>query len=165
MKRSLEDRMQRIDYLSKCLVHPGDRLRSQLQHLSHLANRLCGSWKRYAEARSWETRRVAHELAATRPDLRRLDDRCAELLRRLREGSRARLDGAHTRLSALDAHLKHLNPQLVLERGYSIAADGSGNIVRDAARLAPDDELTVTFARGSARTRVEKVKKESDGKG
>jgi exodeoxyribonuclease VII large subunit len=162
MKRSLENRMQRLDYLSKCLVHPGDRLRSQLQHLSHLANRLCGSWKRYAEARSWETRRAAHELAATRPDLRRLDDRCAELLRRLLDGNRARVDTAQTRLAALESHLKHLNPQLVLERGYSIATDATGTIVRDAARLAPGDGLTVTFARGSARTSVDEVMKGGD---
>src|SRR5690606_31861221 len=37
IERALEARMQRLDYLSKALVHPGDRLRSQLQHLGHLA--------------------------------------------------------------------------------------------------------------------------------
>jgi exodeoxyribonuclease VII large subunit len=157
MKRSLENRMQRLDYLSKCLVHPGDRLRSQMQHLSHLANRLCGGWKRYAEGRSWEARRAAHELAAVRPDLLRLEHRWSESVRRLRDSARARVGGAEGRLATLESHLKHLNPQLVLERGYSIAVDGTGAIVRDAERLTAGEELMVTFARGSVRTQVEQV--------
>jgi exodeoxyribonuclease VII large subunit len=155
MKRSLEDRMQRLDYLSKCLVHPGDRLRNQLQHLTHLANRLCGGWKRYAEARTWATRRAAHELDTAHPDVARLERRCAELVRRLGDCLHTRLDRAGTRLTALESHLRHLNPQLVLERGYSIAADAAGHIVRDSATLQSGSELHVTFAHGSAHTRVE----------
>ncbi|HZN23927.1 MAG TPA: exodeoxyribonuclease VII large subunit [Burkholderiales bacterium] len=162
IKRGLEDRMQRLDYLSKCLVHPGDRLRSQMQHLTHLANRLCGSWNRYADARTWDARRAAHELATARPDLPRLERHWAELVRRLRDGSRARVAGAGVRLAALESHLKHLNPELVLERGYSIAVDSAGAIVRDASQLTRDDELNVTFARGSARTRVEAVTKKAE---
>jgi exodeoxyribonuclease VII large subunit len=157
MKRSLEDRMQRLDYLSRCLVHPGDRLRSQLQHLTHLANRLCGGWKRYAEARTWATRRAAHELDAARPDIAHLERRSADLVRRLGDALHVRMDRAETRLGALESHLKHLSPQLVLERGYSIAADAAGNIVRDAGTLERGDELHVTLARGSVRTRVEGV--------
>ena len=162
MKRSLEDRMQRLDYLSRCLVHPGDRLRNQVQHLTHLANRLCGGWKRYAEARTWATRRAAHELDARRPDIEHLDRRCADLVRRLGDSLHVRLDRAGTRLTALESHLKHLNPQLVLERGYSIAADASGNIVRDAGTLESGDELHVTFARGAVRARVEDLDAKTD---
>jgi exodeoxyribonuclease VII large subunit len=75
----------------------------------------------------------------------------------MREAARARLGTAGTRLAALEAHLKHLNPELVLERGYAIALDASGAVVRDAAKLAPGDDLTVKLARGSAATRVVKT--------
>jgi exodeoxyribonuclease VII large subunit len=158
IKRMLEDRMQRLDYLSKCLVHPGDRLRSQMQHLTHLANRLCGSWKRYAEAQVWEVRGSARALAAVRPDIDALERERSDLVRRLRDAARARLAGEASRLTMLESHLKHLNPELVLERGYSIAADASGAIVRDAAQLSRGDELSVTFARGSAATTVKETK-------
>jgi exodeoxyribonuclease VII large subunit len=46
----------------------------------------------------------------------------------------------------------------VLSRGYSLtqrAADG--RIVRDAAELAPGDEIHTRFQRGSAASRVERV--------
>jgi len=158
VKRGLENRMQRVDYLAKSLVHPGDRIRSQFQHLTHLANRLCGGWNRYAQAQAWALRGSARELAAARPDLERLQRDRAELSRRLREAARAGVDSAAARLVALDSHLKHLNPALVLERGYSIATDAAGAVVRDAAQLSGGDALKVTFARGSAETQVTTIK-------
>jgi exodeoxyribonuclease VII large subunit len=157
LARSLESRMQHLDYLSKCLVHPGERLRNQMQHLGHLANRLCGAWKRYAEGREWALRGAGRELASACPDLRRIERERVELARRLRDAARARLAANTARLHALESHLRLLNPDLVLERGYSIALDSSGGVVRDSAQLSPQDELTVKLARGSALTRVERV--------
>jgi exodeoxyribonuclease VII large subunit len=152
--RALENRMQQIDYLSKRLVHPGDRIRSQRQHLEHLANRLCGAWKRSAESQGWSLRGLARELAAARPDLDAHERHRSELGRKLRESACARVDTLASRLAALEAHLKHLNPDLVLERGYSIATTAEGAIVHDAVQVRGGDTLNVTFARGSAVTQV-----------
>ena len=159
LKRALEERMQRLDYLSKRLVHPGEALRNRLQHLGHLANRLCGAWKRWIEAQSWRVQGTRRELAAARPDLERLERVRAELARRMREAARGRVDAAGTRLAALESHLKHLNPELVLERGYAIAMDGSGAIVHDAAQVEPGATLTVRFARGAADATVTKTRR------
>jgi len=155
--RGLESRMQRLDYLSKCLVHPGDRIRSQAQHLTHLVNRLRGAWRRSFEAQGWEVRGLARELAASRPDVHALELSRRDLARRLRDAARVRVDVAAARLGAMESHLKHLNPRLVLERGYSIAADADGNVVRDAAQLAPGDALNITFASGSAQSEVKRT--------
>jgi exodeoxyribonuclease VII large subunit len=155
--RGLENRMQKLDYLSKCLVHPGDRIRSQLQHLTHLANRLCGAWNRYAEGQGWTVRGLARELRATRPDLDACERHRADLARRLRESARARIEGLSAKLSALDAHLMHLNPRLVLERGYSMATTAAGTIVHDASQVKPGETLTVTFSRGSAETEIKRT--------
>lgn len=152
--RGLENRMQRLDYLSRCMVHPGDRIRNQLQHLSHLANRLCGGWRRLFEAQTWEVRGLARQFAGTRPDLQRFTREQADLSRRLSDAAAVHIEAASRRLTAMDAHLKHLNPELVLERGYSIAQSASGAIVCDAGQLASGDELRLTFARGTAQTEV-----------
>jgi exodeoxyribonuclease VII large subunit len=157
--RGLENRMQRLDYLSKCLVHPGEALRNRAQHLEHLANRLRGCFNRYFDARAWAVRSAARELAVARPDFARLEREHGELVRRLRDAARARLETSVATLAAMDSHLKHLNPELVLERGYAIALDGSGRIVRDAAAIASGDRLDVRFARGMAQTEVKKVTK------
>jgi exodeoxyribonuclease VII large subunit len=156
--RGLENRMQRVDYLSKCLVHPGTRVAHQLQHLAHLANRLCGSWRRFSEAQAWGLRGIARELEASRPDLEKCERHRSDLARRLRDAARSRLDSAASRLTSLESHLKHLNPDLVLERGYSIAMTAGGEIVHDAAQLTPGAEISVTFARGAADAQVKRTR-------
>jgi exodeoxyribonuclease VII large subunit len=55
------------------------------------------------------------------------------------------------------AHLLHLNPERVLDRGYSITETADGAIVRDSAQLAADQELKVTLARGWAGVRVKRT--------
>ena len=113
VRRAMEDRMQRLDYLSRRLVHPGETIRNRLAELRHLAIRL-------------------------------------------REAARRTLEAARERSSRLAAHLRHLNPRLVLERGYSITEGADGRIVRNAARLAAGDDVKITFARGWADAQVKR---------
>ncbi|HKA38542.1 MAG TPA: exodeoxyribonuclease VII large subunit [Burkholderiales bacterium] len=132
--RVLEDRMQRLDYLSRRLVHPGEKIRGQLSELRHIAKRFFGAWERGLE------------------DMR---SEAAELARRLREGGRRRLDITASLLARLDAHVQHMNPQAVLERGYSIT-EAAGGIVRDASRLAVGENVSITLARGRVSAEVKK---------
>lgn len=154
--RALEDRMQRLDYLSRRLTHPGERIRSQFQQLQHLASRLRGEWRRGAEERQWQLRDNAQRLRAAAPDPGGLLQQQQELERRLRGALRERMTAAAERVSGLRAHLLHLNPQRVLERGYSIAETADGAIVRDAAQLAAEQELKLTLAKGWAAVKVKR---------
>jgi exonuclease VII large subunit len=45
----------------------------------------------------------------------------------------------------------------VLQRGYAIAHRNDGTVVRDAADLQVTEELSLTFARGTAAVRVERL--------
>ncbi len=147
-ERALEERMQRLDYLSRRLTHPGERIRNQAQHLEHLASRLHSAWRREWEDGSWRVRELAQRLGAARPDLGALARTRDDLARRLRVAARDRLKTAATQLKGLEAHLKHLNPELVLERGYSITESADGKIVRDSSTLAVDENLRITLAKG-----------------
>jgi exodeoxyribonuclease VII large subunit len=160
--RGLESRMQRLDFLSHRLVHPGERIRHQLGELRHLATRLTGGWERMLEDRGWRLREAGLRLAARTPGVAEFHRNCGELARRLREGARRQLEAVAALLARVDAHLKHLNPQSVLDRGYSITEDRQGRVVRDATRLVTGQDLKITFARGWADARVER-KSESPG--
>ncbi len=154
LQRGLEGRMQRLDYLSRRLVHPGERIRNQLGELRHLSSRLAGAWARALEERGWRLREAGLRLAAHAPAVAELRRSCAELARRLRDGARRRFATAAALLERLAAHLKHLNPQSVLERGYSITQERGGRIVRDAVQLAVGDELRITLSKGWAEASV-----------
>jgi exodeoxyribonuclease VII large subunit len=61
------------------------------------------------------------------------------------------------------ARLEALSPLAVLSRGFALARRADGAIVRDAAVLAPGEEIDVRFSRGSARAGVLEVRASDDG--
>ena len=153
-RRALEDHMQKLDYLQRRLVHPGERIYERQRHLAQWGSRLTGAYRHAAEGRMWALRASAQRLSAARPDLRGLEHRALDAGRRLHEVMRRGVERADARLVRAEAHIASLNPQLMLERGYSIAETVDGSIVRDGALLHAGQPLRVTFARGSAQVEV-----------
>jgi exodeoxyribonuclease VII large subunit len=47
----------------------------------------------------------------------------------------------------------------ILRRGYSITRDAAGRIVRDAAQVAPGDDLSIRLARGELGATVREKKR------
>ena len=80
-----------------------------------------------------------------------------ELRLRLQHGQARVLERQDARLVKMTASLVHLNPRAVLERGYSIVENRGGQIVRSAHQVSAGEPLRLTFARGAAQTRVEKI--------
>jgi exodeoxyribonuclease VII large subunit len=60
-------------------------------------------------------------------------------------------------IDAVAARLRLLDPAHTMARGWSITRTLDGTIVRSADDLTPDAIITSTFAKGSARSRVEET--------
>jgi exodeoxyribonuclease VII large subunit len=54
----------------------------------------------------------------------------------------------------LTLQLEERSPLGVLERGYAIATDAEGMVLRDAARVAPGDTVAIRLYRGRLTTEV-----------
>ncbi|HEX6047129.1 MAG TPA: exodeoxyribonuclease VII large subunit [Pyrinomonadaceae bacterium] len=65
-----------------------------------------------------------------------------------------KLQDGRERLALAAASLDALSPLAVLQRGYAIAQDASGKLVRDAGTVNVGDEVNVRLARGKLNTRV-----------
>ena len=154
LRQKLEQRMQQVDYLSRRLVHPGERLNARLAHLTHLGQRLNNNAGHALAELEWHTQKLAHRLAAARPDIAAHEAKLRELERRLQLSLSHRMQDCQTGLQRLQANLVHLNPQSVLERGFSMVRSVDGKIVRNSEEIAVDEALSITFARGSAKARV-----------
>jgi exodeoxyribonuclease VII large subunit len=147
---AMEVHVQRLDLASRRLVHPAARLAAQGRELATLAGRL----KRASDAlrlnrRSALTvqgRQFAGLIRAPLPQAERLA-RCSEGLRR---ASSEALAAPSRRVASLESGLRHLNPQGVLDRGYSIVTTAAGAVVQDAGPLAVGDAVALRFARGEA---------------
>jgi exodeoxyribonuclease VII large subunit len=71
----------------------------------------------------------------------------------------ARLDDARARLAVAAASLDALSPLAVLKRGYAMAQDERGNLLRDARQARTGDGVLLRLAEGVLRCRVEEVEK------
>jgi exodeoxyribonuclease VII large subunit len=70
------------------------------------------------------------------------------------QSARACVARARARFQTLAAQLDPLSPLRVLERGYAIASDEAGRILKDAAEVAPESGIQVRLARGRLKARV-----------
>jgi len=158
LARALELRMQRIDLVSRRLIHPAARLDRQRAHLATLAERLARTATRAQHARQRELQgraaaivRLLRGPPAARADLA---DRRERWLRAAAE----QIAATAQRIDACARSLRHLNPLGVLDRGYSIVTDETGAVVQDAGRLATGDTLNLRFARGEAGAKVTRTR-------
>jgi len=69
----------------------------------------------------------------------------------------SRLEEARSRLAAAAASLDALSPLAVLKRGYSVAEDARGSILRDARKVSAGETVRLRLAEGALRCRVEEV--------
>ena len=67
----------------------------------------------------------------------------------------SKLQDGRERLALAAASLDALSPLGVLQRGYAIAQDASGKLLRDAAAVKQGDAVSVRLAKGRLQTRVE----------
>jgi exodeoxyribonuclease VII large subunit len=152
--RLLEQRMQTLDHLSRRLAHPGARARDQAVALGHLQRRLAQAQARLLDAAGGRTVRVAARLVRMRPDEAARGAELARLAARLAGAGSRRIERSQARLDALRASLVHLNPEAVLERGYSITRLPGGKVLQDAAQAPPGTVIETTLARGTVRSNV-----------
>jgi exodeoxyribonuclease VII large subunit len=156
IERTLNTRMQHVDYLVKRLIHPGERIETELRQIAHLVSRLQSALGHGLETAAWHLSGLAQRLRESLPDIDAQIVRREALLIRLHHAQARSLQQHDAQLNRIRASLTHLNPMGVLQRGYSITAKLDGRIVRSAAEVARDEELRLTFARGSAQVRVER---------
>ncbi len=131
----LTRRQQRLDELHTLLEQGWRRgFRSLREKLSAVETRLL-------------RQDVTHRMRVARERLASVDDRICraemELVRRRRIAQESR-----------EAVLKNLSPLAVLNRGYALVFNASGNLVKDAFAVAEGDLLTTRFAESSLASRV-----------
>ena len=118
MQRGIESRMQNIDMLGCRLVHPGKRINERACASSALARPACSLLAADGESRYWRLRELDQRLTVARPDIRWLNasmnSSCACA------GPLPFASKRSVSLQRQQANLAHLNPESVLERGYSI---------------------------------------------
>ena len=72
---------------------------------------------------------------------------------------RTRIEDATSRFRLAAGALDALSPLAVLDRGYALAQDARGRLLRDASKVQIGDDLRLRLAKGSLRCSVEEIDK------
>ena len=151
---ALQHRQQALDLLALRLVHPAEQIARQRRQLDHLAHRLGGALAQTCARRRQALGALGQRLTVARPQTERAARRLDALAHRLDAAGHLALDERRANLARFAAALAHLNPQAVLERGYSLVTDEHGVIVRDSRTLEPNARIAVCFRHGRAEATV-----------
>jgi exodeoxyribonuclease VII large subunit len=65
-----------------------------------------------------------------------------------------RLQSRREKIRMLASKLIAMNPENILAKGYSITSDGNQRVIKDAAALAADENISIRFARGQVAAKV-----------
>jgi exodeoxyribonuclease VII large subunit len=138
MMDGINRRQQRLDEVSFRL----ERAEGQLLERSYRRWEIASATIRHYDARQ--------RLSAIR---QRLDGQTATLA----AATHARLLAGRAALDRRSAALEALSPVAILNRGYALVFGANGQLVKDAGRLQPGDDISARLARGRLRARVKSV--------
>ena len=152
--RRLHDTGQRLDFLSRRLVHPAEQLRARQAALGQLAGRLQRAADALQQRRQLRLDSLQARLASPTQTLQMHRQRLATLTDRLARAHSAHTTRQHLTLARLATSLAHLDPQRVLARGYSLVQRADGTVVQDSGALLAGEALELRFHTGRARATV-----------
>jgi len=155
--QGLEQRSQHLDWLAHRLQHPAQGLAQQGQHLLNLQRRLDSALRQTSTRGRNGLAGLTRRLLLARPESSRFARRLEALKPELHGAWRKTHDTKAGDLARIAASLKHLNPDAVLARGFSIVTGDAGKIVRDSRSLEPNQRITVCFHSGRADATISSV--------
>lgn len=156
--RLLQHRQQ-LAHLTQRLMHPGKKLGTQQTQVYHLASRLRHAYQNLNQRLGWRHQQLAQRLKQQLPNITQLSQTLLQQQNRLHFAMRQQLKRQHIALAAIDSHLKHLSPQAVLLRGYSLVRNEHGEIIRSTSQISVNEKLNIHFAEDSAEIQVRKLHK------
>jgi exodeoxyribonuclease VII large subunit len=166
LQHSLERQQQHVDYLSRRLVHPGERLRRLGDDLARLQRRLGLATNACLARRRERQERLLLRLRAASP-ARRISvgaSRLEAATGRLTRGQTLLLRARGEALASAAARLHALSPLATLGRGYAIVSRPPDlAVVQSAAQLAVGERVRLRLGTGAADARIERINANDDG--
>ncbi len=158
MQARLERDSQRLDTLRARLRHPGEQLERQRQHVTALCQRLQRAIQQTVQQQQVRVSQLSKRLASQ--DMVRLhraeQERVSQLQRRLASAMQRALEVRQARLSSAARELNAISPLAVLGRGYAIAQDEKGQVIRRAEDTTPGQKLSLRLGEGRLNVEVKR---------
>lgn len=154
LRQRYYDASQKIDWLSRQIRHPRQKLDAQRVQAETLSRQLCHALQTVCRFQRQNVARQSELLRHLRPDTRQADARLAQLQADLARGRQRIMADKAQLLEKQASLLQAVSPQHILARGFSVVKNSRGQVIRDAALLKQGQKLHITFFEGEADVRV-----------
>ena len=161
LARKQQSETQKLDYLSRRLVHPAEHLRRQHLELNQMAQRLHSATRTRLTREQLRVAQLSRQLVTPLHVVPRERQGLDALTARAQRAVQGGLMQRQLNLARLASSLAHLSPEGVLARGYSIVQLENGVVVQDAAMLKAGDSIGIRLHRGQARATIKSTTVES----
>jgi exodeoxyribonuclease VII large subunit len=158
-RRTLENRAQAVDWLSRRLVtaSPAARVARQQDKLRENLGRLAAAMRRELHAHNGNLFTLNRALLQVSPAVRvqRAISRVNDLRNRLAVAGRNRVANADHRLRVAARALDAVSPLATLDRGYAIVTDAAtGKALTRASEVKEGDDIRTRLAQGELLARI-----------
>ena len=158
-RRTLENRAQALDWLSRRLVtaSPAARVARQQDKLRENLGRLAAAMRRELHAHNGNLFTLNRALLQVSPAVRvqRAISRVNDLRNRLAVAGRNRVANADHRLRVAARALDAVSPLATLDRGYAIVTDAAtGKALTRASEVKEGDDIRTRLAQGELLARI-----------
>jgi exodeoxyribonuclease VII large subunit len=83
-----------------------------------------------------------------------MENKAARLIDRVRNASAMKISLAEAALNVIQTRIAAADPRKIMERGYALAVDGEGVVLKSAAGVSAGDKVSVMFADGTIKAQV-----------
>ncbi|MCF8032646.1 MAG: exodeoxyribonuclease VII large subunit [Desulfarculaceae bacterium] len=158
-ERMLSRRRAELSHLARALGDPRRRLADKRLRVDDLLSRAGHALQSGLHQRGRAVGRLYQRSLAARPDRRLAETRSwqRELALRLASAGVGAINTHRQGIGRLEARLRALSPLAVLGRGFALATDSQGRVLRRAQDTAKGRKITVRLAQGSLKAKVEEV--------
>jgi len=152
VNQRLRSLKERVNGLERRLPHPQRTLQQFSQRLDDLSLRSQRAIKGKIQHDQSRLNRLTSLLGVQNPkrQLQQQRQRCQQLNSQLQRAMNHVLEKKKERWSRLSHNLNTVSPLATLERGYAIVQKPGGLVVREAAQLTNNEEVTARFGKGEA---------------
>jgi len=151
LKKLIENRKMLVEGLKKRLRHPARRINDLRLKTDDLCFRMNGAMQRRITSERQRLEMNEKRLFALSPEKRVQDARVhlSDTSRRLFRATSVLVNGKRLAFLRISEHLRALDPEAILARGYSITHSlPHRSIVRDASTVIPGQKLEIVLGRG-----------------
>ena len=158
IKNILRDKNQTLDYQSSHLKHPAHVIKEQNRILVSTHEKLEMLIKQKISDSKLSFKENTNSLFIENPKYLILDRKNSlqKNYQSLKNLILSFINKSQSRIITSEKVIKSIDPQNILERGYSLITNIEGSVIKDSAQVSEGDEITAKLAKGSFGAKVGK---------